>query len=104
MEIPVCQVDAFAPEAFQGDPAAVCPLHERLSYDMMQNIAAEEGEEADFVSLLFAPAAGITEDPVTGSAHTMLTPYWSTRPGKHEPGGRYRNDGGRCYVRKRAAG
>jgi PhzF family phenazine biosynthesis protein len=38
----------------------------------------------DFVSRFFAPAAGIDEDPVTGSAHTTLTPYWSTRLKKSE--------------------
>lgn len=36
----------------------------------------------DFVSRFFAPAAGINEDPVTGSAHCMLTPYWAQRLGK----------------------
>jgi len=37
------------------------------------------GDEVDFVSRFFAPAVGIEEDPVTGSAHTMLVPYWSGR-------------------------
>lgn len=37
----------------------------------------------DFVSRFFAPGAGIDEDPVTGSAHTTLTPYWSRRLGKN---------------------
>ena len=36
----------------------------------------------DFVSRFFAPAAGIDEDPVTGSAHCCLTPYWSAKLGK----------------------
>jgi PhzF family phenazine biosynthesis protein len=36
----------------------------------------------DFVSRFFAPGAGVDEDPVTGSAHTALTPYWSTILGK----------------------
>nr|WP_295835460.1 PhzF family phenazine biosynthesis protein [uncultured Azospirillum sp.] len=36
----------------------------------------------DFVSRLFAPAQGIPEDPVTGSTHCMLTPYWAERLGK----------------------
>src|SRR5262249_17862393 len=36
----------------------------------------------DFVSRFFAPAAGILEDPVTGSAHCALGPYWSARLGK----------------------
>jgi len=38
----------------------------------------------DFVSRFFAPAAGIDEDPVTGSAHSCLAPYWSERLGKRE--------------------
>jgi PhzF family phenazine biosynthesis protein len=38
----------------------------------------------DFVSRFFAPWVGIDEDPVTGSAHTLLTPYWSARLGKTE--------------------
>ncbi len=40
--------------------------------------------EFDFVSRFFAPAAGIDEDPVTGSAHCALGPYWQTRLGKTE--------------------
>jgi PhzF family phenazine biosynthesis protein len=40
--------------------------------------------EADFVSRYFAPAAGIDEDPVTGSAHCCLGPYWAGRLGKKE--------------------
>src|SRR5687768_13660492 len=38
----------------------------------------------DFVSRFFAPAVGIDEDPVTGSAHCMLAPYWSERIGREE--------------------
>ena len=38
----------------------------------------------DFVSRFFAPQSGIDEDPVTGSAHTTLAPYWSGRLGKTE--------------------
>jgi predicted PhzF superfamily epimerase YddE/YHI9 len=38
----------------------------------------------DFVSRFFAPGAGIDEDPVTGSAHCCLGPYWSKRLGKDE--------------------
>ena len=37
----------------------------------------------DVVSRVFAPAAGIDEDPVTGSAHSMLIPYWADRLGRH---------------------
>ena len=38
----------------------------------------------DFVSRFFAPAAGIDEDPVTGSAHCCLAPFWSQRLGRDE--------------------
>ena len=38
----------------------------------------------DFVSRFFAPAVGVAEDPVTGSAHCCLTPYWAKRLGKSE--------------------
>lgn len=38
----------------------------------------------DFISRYFAPAKGIPEDPVTGAAHTMLSPYWANRLGKTE--------------------
>jgi PhzF family phenazine biosynthesis protein len=47
-------------------------------------IATAPGEEVDFVSRFFAPSVGIDEDPVTGSAHCTLTPYWSKRLGKTE--------------------
>jgi len=40
-------------------------------------IVTARGEEFDFVSRFFAPQSGINEDPVTGSAHTTLIPYWS---------------------------
>jgi PhzF family phenazine biosynthesis protein len=40
-------------------------------------IVTSMGHEVDFVSRFFAPQTGINEDPVTGSAHTTLTPYWA---------------------------
>ncbi len=42
-------------------------------------IVTAPGRNSDFVSRFFAPQAGINEDPVTGSAHTTLIPYWSGR-------------------------
>jgi PhzF family phenazine biosynthesis protein len=45
-------------------------------------IVTAMGLEVDFVSRFFAPQTGINEDPVTGSAHTTLTPYWSRVRGK----------------------
>ncbi|MDH5604456.1 MAG: PhzF family phenazine biosynthesis protein [Cyclobacteriaceae bacterium] len=45
-------------------------------------IVTAKGKTVDFVSRFFAPQLGIDEDPVTGSAHTTLIPYWSARLGK----------------------
>lgn len=47
-------------------------------------IVTAPGKEVDFVSRFFAPQVGVAEDPVTGSAHTTLTPYWAKRLGKSE--------------------
>jgi len=47
-------------------------------------IVTAPGRDVDFVSRFFAPQVGIAEDPVTGSAHTSLTPYWAQRLGKPE--------------------
>jgi predicted PhzF superfamily epimerase YddE/YHI9 len=44
-------------------------------------IVSAPGENYDFVSRVFAPNCGIDEDPVTGSAHTLLTAYWAERLG-----------------------
>jgi PhzF family phenazine biosynthesis protein len=52
--------------------------------DLRGVIVSAPGDEADFVSRFFAPALGIDEDPVTGSAHCALTPYWSRRLGKDD--------------------
>jgi len=45
-------------------------------------IITAKGEEADFVSRFFSPNAGMSEDPVTGSAHSTLIPFWSKRLNK----------------------
>jgi len=45
-------------------------------------IISAQGDDCDFVSRFFAPRAGINEDPVTGSAHTTLIPYWSKKLNK----------------------
>jgi PhzF family phenazine biosynthesis protein len=47
-------------------------------------IVTAHSRKFDFVSRFFAPALGIDEDPVTGSAHTMLIPYWAKVLGKKE--------------------
>ena len=45
-------------------------------------IVTAPGSDVDFVSRFFAPSCGIEEDPVTGSAHCTLTPYWAERLGR----------------------
>ena len=45
-------------------------------------IATAKGNEVDFVSRCFYPQSGIDEDPVTGSAHTIMIPYWAAQLGK----------------------
>jgi predicted PhzF superfamily epimerase YddE/YHI9 len=52
--------------------------------DCTGTIVTAPGEDVDFVSRFFAPQAGIPEDPVTGSAHCTLAPYWADRLGKTE--------------------
>jgi PhzF family phenazine biosynthesis protein len=47
-------------------------------------IVTAPGREVDFVSRFFAPQVGVPEDPATGSAHTTLTPYWTSRLGERE--------------------
>ncbi|PTX98174.1 isomerase [Spartobacteria bacterium LR76] len=59
------------------DMAAVAGL------DARGVIATAPGEDCDFVSRFFAPGCGIPEDPVTGSAHCTLAPYWAERLGKN---------------------
>ncbi|MDP3148055.1 MAG: PhzF family phenazine biosynthesis protein [Ignavibacteria bacterium] len=47
-------------------------------------IATAKGNKVDFVSRFFAPKEGINEDPVTGSSHSTLIPFWAERLGKNE--------------------
>ncbi len=75
--------DYFAVFATEAEVRAIEPDSARLAgLDRRGVIVTAEGNEADFVSRFFAPKAGIAEDPVTGSAHCELIPYWSKRLGK----------------------
>jgi len=67
----------------QADVAAVQPDMAVLKdIDRDGVIITGPGRDCDFVSRYFAPHAGIPEDPVTGSAHCTLVPYWAQRLGK----------------------
>jgi PhzF family phenazine biosynthesis protein len=61
-----------------------CPNFELLKqlHGYLGIVITAGGAEADFVSRFFAPAAGIPEDPVTGSSHASLIPLWAERLGK----------------------
>lgn len=72
----VVLADAAAVRAAEPDFRALAAIGDTL------NIITAPGEETDVVSRVFAPAAGIDEDPVTGSAHGVLTPYWVNRLGR----------------------
>lgn len=50
--------------------------------DLFAAIATAPGRDGDFVSRFFAPRKGVPEDPVTGSSHCTLTPFWAARLGK----------------------
>jgi PhzF family phenazine biosynthesis protein len=70
---------AAAVRAVAPDFAAVAALGTALC---VTAVGSDEAEPVDFVSRYFAPSHGIDEDPVTGSAHATLTPYWAERLGK----------------------
>lgn len=69
--------DATAVRAAQPDFAAIAALDSRGLV-----ITAPGDGEVDFVSRFFAPRLAVPEDPVTGSAHCALTPYWAARLGR----------------------
>jgi PhzF family phenazine biosynthesis protein len=67
----------------QAEIEAIAPnFHLLNELDCRGVIVTAKGNEVDFVSRFFAPQCGIPEDPVTGSAHTTLTPYWSEKLNK----------------------
>jgi len=69
----------------EAELRALKPNMELLAtMDRFAVIATAPGAQYDFVSRFFAPAKGVPEDPVTGSAHCTLIPYWATRLGKRQ--------------------
>jgi PhzF family phenazine biosynthesis protein len=69
--------DASAVKALKPNFAALKRLEKPVIATAPGGGAAGNGAGVDFVSRFFAPSHGIDEDPVTGSAHCMLTPYWA---------------------------
>jgi predicted PhzF superfamily epimerase YddE/YHI9 len=75
---------AVAALAVPEDGARPGALYRAPGFSAVSVTAPGTGPDADvdFVSRFFAPAKGVAEDPVTGSAHTALVPYWAARLGK----------------------
>ena len=72
--------DAFAVFGSEEELQALSPDMAKLTeFAFLGTIATAPGDEVDFVSRFFAPRHGIPEDPVTGSAHCELIPYWADR-------------------------
>jgi len=70
---------------FENEAAvrAVTPDHTKLrALDLRGVIVTAPGQDVDFVSRFFVPRYGIPEDPVTGSSHCELAPYWAGRLGR----------------------
>lgn len=75
--------DYFVVYRSEQELRSLSPRMESLMrIDRFAVIVTAPGESCDFVSRFFAPAKGIPEDPVTGSAHCSLVPYWAERLGK----------------------
>jgi PhzF family phenazine biosynthesis protein len=79
-------VDVLVEVADEATVRSVIPdieaLHNVECRGVIVTAPADEGSDADFVSRFFAPRVGVDEDPVTGSAHCALAPFWSQRLGK----------------------
>jgi predicted PhzF superfamily epimerase YddE/YHI9 len=77
------EMDLMAVFPNEAEVAALAPDMGKLArLETRGVIATAPGATCDFVSRFFAPRAGVPEDPVTGSAHCILTPYWARRLGK----------------------
>lgn len=81
------QFDYLVEVATEEELRALNPDHARLRTIKVRGVivtARSSDPRFDFVSRFFAPGSGVDEDPVTGSAHCALTPYWSKKLGKTE--------------------
>ena len=86
-------LDYFVEVAREDQVRAATPDHARLARLEARGVIltsrpADVNDGPDFVSRFFAPGAGVDEDPVTGSAHCALAPYWAAKLGRNELTGR----------------
>ncbi len=96
--------DYFVELSEDAEVRALSPSHSRLRALPVRGVIvtarARSGADYDFVSRFFAPGSGVDEDPVTGSAHCALAPYWSARLGRAElVGYQASSRGGRVHTR-----
>lgn len=85
LEIHKGKTDFMVVYGAQADIEALTPdFRELATVPARGIIVTAPGTDVDFVSRFFGPQSGIDEDPVTGSAHTTLVPYWANRLGKTE--------------------
>lgn len=81
----LCGEDALVQLASQTEVEQISPDFSALKRLPVRGvIVTAAGDEVDFVSRFFAPNVGINEDPVTGSAHTLLTPFWVKKTGHNQ--------------------
>ena len=78
-----CNDSAIIPVADETAVRAVAPDFAALRDIPRMAIVTAPGEHQDIVSRVFVPYCGVDEDPVTGSAHAALVPYWAERLGRH---------------------
>jgi PhzF family phenazine biosynthesis protein len=80
-----CSEDYLLVFSSEKEIVAMEPDMTRLKkVDKRGVIVTAKGNEADFVSRFFAPKYGVAEDPVTGSAHCALVPFWAKKLGKKD--------------------
>lgn len=81
----LCSADYVVVYDHEDDVRALRPRMDMLrQVELRGVIVTAPGTASDFVSRFFAPRLGIDEDPVTGSAHCALIPYWSARLGRKD--------------------
>jgi PhzF family phenazine biosynthesis protein len=85
-EVLAASRDYLVRMAAEEDVRKLKPDFLRLrTLDRLGIIVTAEGTACDFVSRFFAPGVGVPEDPVTGSAHCTLVPYWAARLERRDP-------------------
>lgn len=78
-----CNDSIIVPVGSEAEVRAVAPDFSALAKIHRMAIVTAPGDSQDVVSRVFVPYAGIDEDPVTGSAHAALVPWWAERLGRH---------------------